>query len=553
MSDGVRRRLIMTLALGCVLACAAPVAMATARTRATTAHKRPHRVAHHDGHATGPYATALNVALAGSATASTEASGSPASNAIDGDASTQWCSTQYTGDVTVDLGSVRTLNGFGLTLGSGATTALVNISAGDDPSALTPVGDLQQQTPEANTPEYWPLHGTMRARYVKIDVTDNDGTPPCIGEFRAFSPMSSSVIPDRGADLSFEPQEEAAGARFSDGGAPGTALSILNHHGVNYVRLRLWVDPPPGYSDLASDLKMAQRIKAAGDRLYLDIHYSDFWADPTHQDIPAAWKGQDLAQLTSTVQSYTRSVIHAFAAQGTPVDMVSIGNEIRNGILWPVGQVDWTNDTGWSNLVTLLKAGVAGARGANPPGHRLQVMLHFDEGGNNVDSTRFFDHMVSGGVPFDVIGLSYYPFFHGQLNQMRSNVDALATRYGKPIVIAESQYPWTLAAGDSTGNFVWQTSQLSTGYPASPGGQESFYNDALSILAQVPHHLAQGLFYWEPEWIPGVGWEPGAGTPNDNLTLFSFTGKALPSVGLFQSPLTVCQHFDPWFTGACDI
>src|SRR6201992_4270043 len=145
MCDGVRRRLIVMLALGCALACAAPVAMATAKTRATTAHIRPHRVAHHDEHATGSYATALNVALAGSATASTEASGSPAANAIDGDASTQWCSTQWTGDVTVDLGSVRTLNGFGLTLGSGATTALVNISAGTDPSALSPVPDLQQQ------------------------------------------------------------------------------------------------------------------------------------------------------------------------------------------------------------------------------------------------------------------------------------------------------------------------------------------------------------------------------------------------------------------------
>ncbi len=492
MSDRVMR-LAIALTVSCALACAGTVAMAGAKTvratqhgtahkvRAThhrTAHKRAHRVAHHDGHAAAPYTTALNVALAGTATASTQADGSPASNAIDGDATTQWCSTEWTGNVTVDLGSVRTLNGFGLTLGSGATTALVNISAGTDPSALSPVPDLQQQTPEANTPEYWPLHGTLRARYVKIDVTDNDGTPPCIGEFRTFSSTPSSAIPDRGADLSFEPQEEAAGARFTDGGAPGSALSILNHHGLNYVRLRLWVDPPPGYSNLASDLKMAQRIKAAGDKLYLDIHYSDFWADPQHQDIPAEWQGQDLAQLTDTVQSYTRSVIHAFAAQGTPVDMVSIGNEIRNGILWPVGQVDWTNDTGWSNLVTLLKAGVAGAREANPSGHRLQVMLHFDEGGNNADSTRFFDHMVSGGVPFDVIGLSYYPFFHGHLNQMRANVDALATRYGKPIVIAESQYAWTLAAGDSTGNFVWQTSQLETGYPANPGGQESFYNDA---------------------------------------------------------------------------
>ena len=300
-------RLAIALTLGCALAvCAAPAAMAGAKTSHRAAHKRAHKVAHHDGHAASPYTTALNVALAGTATASTEAGGSPASNAIDGDATTQWCSTEWTGNVTVDLGSVRVLNGFGLTLGSRATTALVNISAGDDPNALTPVPDLQQQTPEANTPEYWPLHGTLRARYVKIDVTDNDGTPPCIGEFRAFSPMPSSVIAERGADLSFEPQEEAAGAHFSDGGAPGTALSILNRHGLNYVRLRLWVDPPPGYSNLASDLKMAQRIKAAGDKLYLDIHYSDFWADPQHQDIPAAWQGQDLSQLADTVQSYTR-------------------------------------------------------------------------------------------------------------------------------------------------------------------------------------------------------------------------------------------------------
>jgi hypothetical protein len=189
----------------------------------------------YDAHRSRQYTTALNVALAGTATPSTAASGSPAAQAIDGDASTQWCSTQWTGNVTVDLGSVRTLNGFGLTLANTATTALANISAGTDPNALQPVPDLQQQTPPAGKPVYWPLRGTIRARYVKIDVTDNDGTPPCIGEFRAFSPTSSEVLPSRGADLSFEPQEEAAGARYTDGGVPGSALSILNHHGVNYA------------------------------------------------------------------------------------------------------------------------------------------------------------------------------------------------------------------------------------------------------------------------------------------------------------------------------
>jgi arabinogalactan endo-1,4-beta-galactosidase len=497
--------------------------------------------------APSPHRTSLDIGLTGSASASSEASGSPASAAIDGNASTDWCSTQWTGSLTVDLGRVKSLDGLGVTLGDSSTSALVDVSSGTTAGAMQPVAQAQHQSVPAGEPVYWPAsHGTLRARYVTISVTDNDGTPPCIGELRLFAAQPASVIPDRGADLSFEPQEEAAGAQFSDDGKPGTALSVLNDHGLNYVRLRLWVNPPAGYSDLASDLKMARRIKAAGDRLYLDIHYSDFWADPQKQNIPAAWQGQDLSQLTATVQRYTKNVIGQFAAQGTPVDMVSIGNEIRNGILWPVGQVDWTANTGWSNLTTLLKAGVAGARAGNRPGHELLVMLHFDQGGDNAQSRTFFDHMVAGGVPFDVVGLSYYAFWHGTLSAMRANVDDLATRYHKPIVLAESQYAWTLANGDSLGNSVWQASQVDPGYPATPGGQLSFYNDALSILAQVPDHLGKGLFYWEPEWIPGVGWEPGAGSPNDNLTLFSFTGQALPSVGLFQSPLAVCAHADPW-------
>ena len=139
----------------------------------------------------------------------------------------------------------------------------------------------------------------------------------------------------------------------------------MKENGANYVRMRLWVNPPPGYSDLASDLALARSVHAAGMKIYLDIMYSDFWADPQHQDIPAAWQGQDLAQLTTTVQSYTQQVISAFAQQGTPVDLVSIGNEIRNGILWPVGQV---NDP--SNPGGLRQPGHAaqGGRGRGPGG-----------------------------------------------------------------------------------------------------------------------------------------------------------------------------------------
>ncbi len=133
-------------------------------------------------------------------------------------------------------------------------------------------------------------------------------------------------------------------------------------------------------------------------------------------------------------------------------------------------------------------------------------MMHYDQGGNNQLSQAFYQNLVSRGVPFDVIGLSYYPFFHGTISQMRANVDALATQFHKPIVIAETQYAWTLAngnsvAGDSTGDFVWEPSLLSAGYPATPGGQLSFVTDELSILAQVPDGLGAGLFYWAPDWI----------------------------------------------------
>ena len=134
-------------------------------------------------------------------------------------------------------------------------------------------------------------------------------------------------------------------------------------------------------------------------------------------------------------------------------------------------------------------------------------------------------------MPFDVIALSYYPIFQGPLSALQANLDELAGQFGKPIIIAENQYSWTLANGDQLGNSTWQTSQLIDGYPASPGGQQSIVNDELSMLAALPHGLGAGLFYWAPEWLPGVSWAPDAsppGTPDDNETLFDFTGHGTP-------------------------
>ena len=498
-------------------------------------------------------APSINWALSGQASADTAQTGDPASNAIDGDAGTDWCPNAWEGTLTIDLGQQRSLNGIGITLDAAAPSADATIQLASSPGQWTTLRSATNLALDAGNPMYLPLPGRTTARYAQINVKSGTGAPVCIGEFRLFGPDPAASQMALGGDLSFTPQELAAGAQFTDRGRPGNPVEIMRDNGANWVRMRLWVNPPPGYSDLASDLALARAVHAAGMKIYLDIMYSDFWADPQHQDIPAAWQGQDLSQLTQTVQSYTQQVISAFAQQGTPVDMVSIGNEIRNGILWPIGQVDWTANTGWDNLATLLKAGVAGAEAGNPRGHKLLIMMHFDQGGNNQLSQEFYQNLENLGVPFDVIGLSYYPFFHGTISQMKANVDALASQFGKPIVIAETQYAWTLANGNeqpgySTGDFVWQPSQISAGYPASPGGQLSFVSDELSILAQVPDGLGMGLFYWAPDWIPGVPWEPGAGigSPNVNLTLFDFEGAALPSVGIFQNPAQVCASYDPW-------
>jgi arabinogalactan endo-1,4-beta-galactosidase len=507
-----------------------------------------------DGRA-GPSALAVNLALAGTATASSEQGWAPAANAIAGDASAPWCPTIGSGTLMVDLGRTRSLSGVGLTLSPWDSPATVRVElAGSSQRFRTVVGSTQAFA--AGVPAYVPLSEDQgSARFARLTVASSDPTPTCVGQLRLFGRSDAASDMGLGGDLSFQLQELQAGAKFTDlNGRLGTPVQIMRDHGSNYVRLRLWTAPPVGFSDLANSLVTARTVKAAGMKLLLDLHYSDFWADPGHQITPLAWQGQDLPALAATVQSYTKQVIEKFAAQGTPVDMVAVGNEIRNGMLWPLGRVDESNPdpnaAGYPQLATLLKAGVAGARAGNPEDHKLRIMLHIDHGGNNWESRHFFDQMVANGVPFDAMAISFYTFWDGPLSALRANVNDLATRYGKDVFVGELQYPWTLANGDTTNNFVWTPTQLRAGYSASPGGQVSFVNDVLSILAQAPGGHGGGLLYWAPDWIPGVGWTPGAGTPNDNLTLFDFQGHALPSIAIYQSPVWACARTSTTAHGA---
>jgi arabinogalactan endo-1,4-beta-galactosidase len=336
----------------------------------------------------------------------------------------------------------------------------------------------------------------------------------------------------RGADLSFLLQMEAAGVRYTDGGAATPVERILAANGANWSRQRVWVNPPSGYSNAASALATARRTKAAGLRLLLDPHYSDFWADPGHQATPAAWRNQDLATLTATVRTYTRDLVASFAAQGTPVDMIQIGNETVDGFLWPLGELYRSDGEHWNEYTTLVKACIAGAKAASSS---VRIMLHIDRGGSNGDCRYFYDHVRSYGVAYDVIGLSYYPMWHGSLAALRSNLNDLGPRYGKDIVVVETAYPWTLTNGDSEGNLVSSTSQLPDAgtYPPTPAGQAAYLRAVQQILVGVPGGRGLGWFYWEPEWLPGVGWQPGAGNPNDNLTLFNRSGATLQGVDTF--------------------
>jgi arabinogalactan endo-1,4-beta-galactosidase len=337
----------------------------------------------------------------------------------------------------------------------------------------------------------------------------------------------------RGADLSFTLQVEAAGGSFSDGGQEAAVERILADHGATHVRLRVWTDPPDGYSDLASALELASRARQAGLGLLIDPHYSDFWADPGKQPTPAAWQGQDLDTLADTVREYTRDLVTAFAEQGTPIDILQVGNEITAGMLWPTGQIYQDDGEHWPEFCTLLAAGIEGAREASQAGQPLRIMLHIDRGGNNGDCQYFYDHVLDSGIEFDVIGLSFYPFWHGSIDALRANLADLAPRYGKDIVVAETSYPWTLDDGDDEANFVTSADQLPDDYPPTPEGQQAFLTDLAGALVDTPNGRGLGFFVWEPEWLPVVGWQPGAGNPNDNLTLFDWTGAALPGIAVF--------------------
>ena len=286
-----------------------------------------------------------------------------------------------------------------------------------------------------------------------------------------------------GADFSHLSFFEDRGVVYKDEGQAQDALAILKRHGLTCVRLRLFTSSaaqaaanPYNYTNnLAYTLPLAVRVKQAGLQFMLDFHYSDTWADPGHQAKPAAWTNLTFTQLVQQMRDYNSNTVAAFKAAGTPPDYVQIGNEITGGMLCPDGKVGTTNDaTQWPKLGQLMKAaclGIADAAGTNMP----RIVVHIDRGGDWSGTQYFFDRLVQQGVSFDIIGESYYPFWHGSLGNLANCLTNAAKRYGKPIMVVETAFPWT--------NSYWATNIY--GIAPSPTGQVQF----IAALAQVVKRL----------------------------------------------------------------
>ncbi len=320
----------------------------------------------------------------------------------------------------------------------------------------------------------------------------------------------------KAADISFLPEIEAYGTYYLD--ASGTEKDLpdmLKENGCNTIRIRLWHTPATIHSSLQEVTTLATRIKSKGFKLWLDIHYSDTWADPSAQTKPAAWNTLSFSLLQDSVYNYTRNVVALLHP-----DIVQAGNEINGGLLWPDGSSSNT-----ANFTALLKKASAAIRSVDPG---IKIMIHYA----GLDgSGAFFDMLKSNAVDYNIIGLSYYPLWHGKnLGVVQSQVASLAKQYKKEVMLAETAYPFTLSYNDYTNNVCGLPSQLITDYPATPTGQ----HDYLAAIKQMMKTSGNGFCYWAPEWTAFKGATSTTGSSWENMALFDFTNKALPALAVFK-------------------
>ncbi|HEX5856933.1 MAG TPA: glycosyl hydrolase 53 family protein [Microbacterium sp.] len=362
-----------------------------------------------------------------------------------------------------------------------------------------------------------------------------------------------------GVDVSSVIALEHSGVIFRDAaGRPADLFDVLADAGVTDVRVRVWNDPfdaeGHGYGggtvDVDRAVEIGRRATAAGLRVLVDFHYSDFWADPAKQEAPKAWESLTVAEKAVQVEEFTLDALQRMSAAGVDVRMVQVGNETNNGV---------AGVTGWAGMSQIFSAGSAAVREAYPD---ALVAVHFTNPESAGRYAGYAANLAANDVDYDVFASSYYPFWHGSLTNLTTVLAQVADTYGKKVMVAETSWVNTLADGDGHGNVIDLASEA-TQYPVSVQGQATAVRDVIQAVADVGS-AGIGVFYWEPAWLPvgppesleanralwerdGSGWASSfageydpvdagqyyGGSAWENQALFAFDGTALESLNVF--------------------
>lgn len=365
----------------------------------------------------------------------------------------------------------------------------------------------------------------------------------------------------RGMDASSVLVEENSGVVYYNfDGEEQDVFQTLAEAGVNYIRLRVWNDPYDengngyggGNNDVKTAVELGKRATKYGMKVCIDFHYSDFWADPKRQHAPKAWENMTLEEKTEALYDYTKESLKELLDAGVDVCMVQIGNEINYGM---------SGETDPDNVLALLKSGSKAVREVSEENKQeIEIVVHYTKINESKKLYQLVKNLNDGGLDYDTIGLSYYPFWDGSMKNMQNVVKTIREEYGKKVVIAETSYCYTSQDGDGSGNSLKGTDDLVDGYPATVQGQTSMIRD---VIAAANEAGASGVFYWEGVWLPvgkatennspiwekyGSGWASSyasdydpedaglyyGGCSWDNQAFFDFEGHPLASLNLFK-------------------
>lgn len=374
------------------------------------------------------------------------------------------------------------------------------------------------------------------------------GFPASAAPAKAADGVKQSIVVEKveglsddfmmGADISMLGDIEKCGGKYYGAdGKKADLFAILKENGVNWIRLRVWNNPTVngrpyggGNNSVDVDLPLAKRAKDAGMKLMVDFHYSDSWADPEKQNMPQDWEPyrKDIKKLSSAVEKFTAESVRRFIDAGARPDAVQIGNELNNGFMWPIG-------SGGKNFVALLKSAAKGVRSAQgKKGEKIKIIVHLADGGDNGLYRRVFDQLTEAKLDYDMIGLSFYTYFHGSVSALAANLKDISARYGKELCVVETAYAYTTEDSDDQGNVFKVYSDSKEGYVPSVQGQAAAVRDVIAAVASVKGGC--GVFYWEPAWIPvkGAGLSASEGNTWDNQAMFDAKGRALPSLAVWK-------------------